>query len=113
LIDHVDGVRRCLSELRPPTGLLFFPQVIYEHGEQWWNYIHRRKLIPPTELSGNPTSRIISSKQEEQTKEMMNLALRSIFVHSFQVIFACRKFYDMGLTALLPLRRCDADFYRP
>jgi hypothetical protein len=31
---HVDGVRRCLSELRPPTGLLFIPQVIHQHGEQ-------------------------------------------------------------------------------
>jgi hypothetical protein len=26
-----------VSELRPPVGLLFIPQVIYEHGEPWWN----------------------------------------------------------------------------
>jgi hypothetical protein len=26
-----------VSELQPPTGLLFFPQVMYEHGEPWWN----------------------------------------------------------------------------
>jgi hypothetical protein len=25
-----------ISELRPPTGLLFIPLVIYEHGETWW-----------------------------------------------------------------------------
>jgi hypothetical protein len=34
------------------------PQVIYEHGETWWNDINRgRLLIRPPELSGNPTSR--------------------------------------------------------
>jgi hypothetical protein len=27
--------------LRPPTGLLFIAQVIYEYGEPWWNDIHR------------------------------------------------------------------------
>jgi hypothetical protein len=32
-----------VSELRPPTGLLFIPQVIYEHGEPWWNYTDREK----------------------------------------------------------------------
>jgi hypothetical protein len=25
-----------VSELRPPTGLLFIPRVICEHGELWW-----------------------------------------------------------------------------
>jgi hypothetical protein len=65
---------------------MFIPQVIYEHGETWWNYIERerllihicllfilqvlheqretrwndingeRLLIRPPELSGNPTS---------------------------------------------------------
>jgi hypothetical protein len=25
-----------VSELRPPTGLLFIPRVICEHGKQWW-----------------------------------------------------------------------------
>jgi hypothetical protein len=43
-------------EQRPPTGLLSITQVIYEHGEQWWNYIDRGKLIiRPPDLSGNPT----------------------------------------------------------
>jgi hypothetical protein len=49
-----------VSELRPPTGLLFIPQVIYEHGDPWWNKIDRGKLlIFPQELSGNPTTRVI------------------------------------------------------
>jgi hypothetical protein len=30
-----------VSELRRPTGILFIPQVIYEHGEPWWNDIDR------------------------------------------------------------------------
>jgi hypothetical protein len=31
------------SKLRPPKGLLFIPQVIYEYEEPWCNYIKRRK----------------------------------------------------------------------
>jgi hypothetical protein len=33
--------RGYVSELRPPTGLLFIPQKIHEHGEQRWNDIER------------------------------------------------------------------------
>jgi hypothetical protein len=34
--------------------------VIYEYGETWWNDIYRGKLlIRLTELSGNPTSRVV------------------------------------------------------
>jgi hypothetical protein len=29
--------RDYVSELRPPTGLLFTPQVIYEYGQPRWN----------------------------------------------------------------------------
>jgi hypothetical protein len=35
LDDFANGMRLCL-ELRPPLGLFFIPQVIYEHGESWW-----------------------------------------------------------------------------
>jgi hypothetical protein len=46
-----------MSDLKPPTCLLFIPQVIYEHGELWWNDIDRRKLlICPQELFDNPTA---------------------------------------------------------
>jgi hypothetical protein len=30
-----------VTELRPPTGLLFIPQVIYGHGKPLWNDIYR------------------------------------------------------------------------
>jgi hypothetical protein len=42
----------CVFELRP-TGLLFILQVLYEHGEPWWNDIDRGNICP-RELSGNP-----------------------------------------------------------
>jgi hypothetical protein len=51
-----------VSELRPPTVLLFIPQVIglYEHGEPWRNDVERGKLLTrPPELFGIPTSREI------------------------------------------------------
>jgi hypothetical protein len=39
----------CVSELLPPTGLLFIRQVIYEHGELRCNDIEKGKLLirPP------------------------------------------------------------------
>jgi hypothetical protein len=39
--------RDYVSELRPPTGLLFSPQVIYEYGQPRWNDADREK---PEEL---------------------------------------------------------------
>jgi hypothetical protein len=32
-----------VCELLPLTGLLFTPQVIHDHGKQWWNDIDRGK----------------------------------------------------------------------
>jgi hypothetical protein len=32
-----------VSEMRPPTGLLFIPQMIYEYGESQCSDIERRK----------------------------------------------------------------------
>jgi hypothetical protein len=52
--------RDYVSELWPPMGLLFIPQVIYEPEEPWWNVIGRRRLlIRPPDLSGNPTTGVI------------------------------------------------------
>jgi hypothetical protein len=32
-----------VSELRPPTGLLFIPKMLYEHALPWWNDFDGRK----------------------------------------------------------------------
>jgi hypothetical protein len=66
--------------------------MIYEHGEPWWNDIDMEELlIRPPELSGNPTTSYLVAKQDELAKEMMNLALRSIFVHTPKGSFTCGK----------------------
>jgi hypothetical protein len=55
---------------------LFIRQIIYEHGELWWNDIDGRKLlIRPPEFSGNPTSSRLVAKLEELVKQMMNFGL--------------------------------------
>jgi hypothetical protein len=57
-----------VSELRPPTGLLFILRVICELGEPWWC----RLAITPgssTRALGSHTSRDIWGKREEWTKE--------------------------------------------
>jgi hypothetical protein len=48
-------------------------------------------LIRPPELSGNPTTSYLVAKQDELAKEMMNLALRSICVHTPKGSFTCAK----------------------
>jgi hypothetical protein len=66
IVVHIDGVRH-VSEMRPPAGLLFIPQVIYEHWESWWNDIGKEKLsIRPPEIFGNSTSSNLVAKQEER-----------------------------------------------
>jgi hypothetical protein len=34
-----------VPEMRPPSGLLFIPQVIYEPGELRWNDIDRESIV--------------------------------------------------------------------
>jgi hypothetical protein len=55
------------SELGPPTGILFIPKVIYEHGKPCWNDDDdRAKLICPPELSGNFTSsHLVANRRNE------------------------------------------------
>jgi hypothetical protein len=56
-------------------GLLFVPQVIYDHGETWLNDINTGKLqICPPELPGKPTSSHLVAKREELAKKVMNFA---------------------------------------
>jgi hypothetical protein len=87
-----------ICELRPSTGLLFILQVIYGHGEPWWNDINKEKLlIRLPALSGNPISSHLIAKQEDLVKEMMNLVYEIYFEGSFNML--------LGLTAFLPVQR--------
>jgi hypothetical protein len=59
---------------------LFISQVIYEHGELWWDDTDSVKLmISLTELTGSSSSSHILLKPEEPAKEVMNLSLRNAF----------------------------------
>jgi hypothetical protein len=79
---HVLEPKVYMSELQPPVGLLFIPNLMkYEHRDPWWNDDDDRGilLIYPQELAGSPTSSyLIASRRNE------NLALQSIFVHTFK-----------------------------
>jgi hypothetical protein len=75
LIFFMSMGRGYVSELRPPTPLLFSPEMIYEHGEPWWNDTDRRKfLIRPPELCGNCSSSHLVAKQEDTANEIINVA---------------------------------------
>jgi hypothetical protein len=86
-----------ISELRPPTGLLFISQVIYEHGEPWWNdCVDRGKLlILPPELSGNPTSSHLVTSRKNGRKEW-EFGFPKYFYSYLQLIFAFRKILRHG-----------------
>jgi hypothetical protein len=67
-----------ISKLRPPTGVLFIPRVIYKHGETWWididrkisSFIHHSYLaFLPVQSSG--------IKQDERAKKI-NVALQNV-----------------------------------
>jgi hypothetical protein len=58
--DHVSMGWDYVSELRPPTGLLFIPPMICVRGDPWGIDIRRGELpIRLPELSGNPTLRVM------------------------------------------------------
>jgi hypothetical protein len=63
-----------VSELWPPTGLLFIPRWFMSM-EEW--YRQGKLLIRRPELSGNSTSSYLVAKQKELANEIINLAVRS------------------------------------
>jgi hypothetical protein len=96
--DHVDGVRY-VSELRWTTGLLFIPQVIYEHGEPWWNDVNRGNswLVHPSSLAILPAKS--SGRKQNWAKRIMNFALWSFFfIFASDFFFTYCKSYDVRPT---------------
>jgi hypothetical protein len=56
-------------------------------------YRQKKLLIHPPDLSYQQSS---SSRQDKWVKEIMNLVLQSIFVHTSQAIFTCHKILQHG-----------------
>jgi hypothetical protein len=89
--------------------------VIYEPQEPWWNENGREKLlIHPPEVSDNPTSSHLIAKQDEMGEGNDEIGLTKYICPYFEVIFNMPLNYDMGPTALLPLRKKECcRLYRP
>jgi hypothetical protein len=83
-----------VSELQPPTGILFAPQVIYGHGESWWNDVDGENswLVHHSSLT-ILTAESPGSKEEEWAKRMINLASRSSCVRTCKWFCTCRKIF--------------------
>jgi hypothetical protein len=74
-------------ELRPPTGLLVILQVIYEHGEPWWNNIdrgnwvfHQKSLtILPAESSSSKAGRTGEGNYEFGLTKYLSSHFKGVF----------------------------------
>jgi hypothetical protein len=72
MIMIISMVRDYVSDLRPPTCLLFIPQVIYGHGKSCCNDIDRGKLICHHSSLEIVLAESSSSKVTGTAKEIMN-----------------------------------------
>jgi hypothetical protein len=77
---------------------------LYTLGDPWWNDIDRGKASDSstTAIWQSYQQSHLVAKQEDLAKEIMNLTLRSTFVHISKVYSHTVKSYWMGPTALLP-----------
>jgi hypothetical protein len=79
--------------MRPPTGLLFVPQVIKQHGRPRWNDVGKgRFLIRPRELSGNSTNSHVVAKRKKLGKGYDEFGLTK-YLCSYRT---CRKILQHG-----------------
>jgi hypothetical protein len=86
-----------VSDLQPPAGLLFIPHMIYELENAWWNDVDRGKLIRPPDLwQSYQQSHLVASISNGQAKGIMNLTLRSIFIHTCKWFLTCHKILWRG-----------------
>jgi hypothetical protein len=96
--------RDYVSELRPPTGLLFIPRVICERGGLWWWWC--RVGITPYSSSRS----LCQSYQQRHVgqvggmDEVVRILPICIWNTSRDLLHAVKS-YDMGSPSLLPLRR--------
>jgi hypothetical protein len=82
------------------------PKWYNEYGDAWWNGIGMGKLlIRLPDLSGNHTSSHLVAEQDELAEEVLNLALRSIFVHTSKGRLTCCKILRLGADSFTSLRR--------
>jgi hypothetical protein len=86
--------RDYVFEVRRPEDLLFIPQMIYKHGEPWWNDVNRGKLLIhlPELWQSYQQSHLVASRRNGPCKVFL-----FIFASDF---FTCLKFCDMGPPAL-------------
>jgi hypothetical protein len=102
-----------VSELRPPTGLLFIHQVMYVHGEPRWINIDKGKLpIRPPELSGHPTSNHLVVSQEELLKKLW-FSPFELSLSYFEGIFTCCKILRYGDDFTSPQKKACCGFLLP
>jgi hypothetical protein len=92
-----------VSELWPPKGLLFIPQVIYKHGELWWNDIDRGKLVHQSSLA-MITAESSSSKAGGNGEGKINVCLTKYLFHSWKGSLTCCKILRHGADGFTPLR---------
>jgi hypothetical protein len=103
-----------VPEMRPPTGILFIPQVIYEHGRTMVEWCPQRKTPDPSSRALRQSyqqSHLVAN--QELGEGNCEFSLRIIFVYTWKCFLhrPTVKSY-MGPTALLPIwRRRAAVFF--
>jgi hypothetical protein len=109
LIDHDDGVRTRLwtAATSGPTVHPAGDTRAWGTMVEWYRQI--KLLIRPRQISGDHESS--SSKEEKRAKEMTNLALQNIIVHTFQAIFFTCRHGASGFSS--PPKEVAMQIYRP
>jgi hypothetical protein len=99
--DRVYGVRLCLWTA-DTKGPIVYPQIIYEHGEPCWkdigNWFVHQSCLAILQSYSSKLGWTGRNKLWIWRCEVSLFILRSDFLHAV-------KSYDVGPTALLPLRR--------
>jgi hypothetical protein len=99
----ISTCRDYVYKLRPPKGLLFFPQTIHEHGEPWWIDIDRKTPESSTRPFWQSYQQsYLVAKQEGLAKKIMNFALRSISFTFLRFFLTCHNILQYGADGFTP-----------